>query len=102
MNGCTPMLFRPSRRSRVWASRGAATRSECGGGEGFRAGLREAGWIDGQNLVVDERLYGDGQTEGMSTLAAELLALNPDVPSLAHPGGSITGVTGSSLVASAK
>jgi putative ABC transport system substrate-binding protein len=44
----------------------------------FRAGLRDAGWIEGQNLVIDERHYED-RPERMPDLASELVALNPDV-----------------------
>jgi hypothetical protein len=43
-----------------------------------RAGLRDAGWVEGQNVVIDERHYGD-HPEGMPDLAAELLALQPDI-----------------------
>jgi putative ABC transport system substrate-binding protein len=44
----------------------------------FRAGLQDAGWIEGQNLVIDERHYAD-HPELMPDLAIELVALKPDV-----------------------
>src|SRR5206468_7076762 len=44
----------------------------------FRDGLRDAGWIDGQNVVIDERAYAD-QPERLPDLAAELVSLKPDV-----------------------
>src|SRR4030095_1929582 len=46
--------------------------------EGFRQGLRELGYVDGRNLVIASR-DGEGQSERLSTLAAELVALKVDV-----------------------
>jgi putative ABC transport system substrate-binding protein len=40
--------------------------------------LRELGWIEGSNLVIDMR-YADGRSEPLPVLAAELIALSPDV-----------------------
>jgi putative ABC transport system substrate-binding protein len=40
--------------------------------------LRELGWIEGSNLVIDVR-YADGRSEALPALAAELLALRPDL-----------------------
>lgn len=44
----------------------------------LRAGLREAGWAEGRNLVIDWR-FAEGKPERLPTLLAELVALNPDV-----------------------
>ena len=41
-------------------------------------GLRERGWIEGRNLIVDLR-YTNGQPSQVSAATAELLALKPDV-----------------------
>lgn len=41
-------------------------------------GLRERGWIEGRNLIVDVR-YTNGQPPQVSAATAELLALKPDV-----------------------
>jgi putative ABC transport system substrate-binding protein len=46
--------------------------------EGFRQGLRELGWVEGQNLVVDYRL-AEGRLERLPDLAAELVRLKVDV-----------------------
>ncbi len=46
--------------------------------EAFRAGLRELGYVEGKNLVIEER-YGDGKIERISELAAELARLKVDV-----------------------
>ncbi len=37
--------------------------------EGFRRGLRELGWIEGENLVIDQ-IYADGHPERLPGLAA--------------------------------
>src|ERR1700749_2521315 len=40
--------------------------------------LRDHGWIEGKNLIVDYR-SAEGQAERISALAAELIALKPDL-----------------------
>lgn len=95
--------------------------------DAFREGMRALGYIEGQNLVLEER-YAEGKVERLPLLAQELIHRNPDallvsttpgnlaakaatstipivmvlvadpvgagiVPSLARPGGNITGVT---------
>ena len=40
--------------------------------------LAKAGWVEGRNLVVDLR-YAEGRLERHATLAAELVALKPDL-----------------------
>jgi len=46
--------------------------------EAFRQGLREHGYVEGQNIVV-ERRFGDGKPERLTELAAELVRLKVDV-----------------------
>jgi len=46
--------------------------------EAFRQGLRERGWVEGQNLVI-ERRYADGKLERLPELAAELVRLQVDL-----------------------
>jgi putative tryptophan/tyrosine transport system substrate-binding protein len=53
----------------------------------FRQGLREHGWIEGQNLVIEWR-YGEGTLERLPALAAELVRLGVDV--LVTGGGEPT------------
>jgi putative ABC transport system substrate-binding protein len=45
--------------------------------EGFRQGLRDLGWVEGQNILVDYR-FGDGH-ERLPALAAELVQLKLDI-----------------------
>jgi putative ABC transport system substrate-binding protein len=98
--------------------------------EAFQQGLRERGYIDGQNVVVEFRVT-DGGLDPLPQLAEELVRSKVDVilassspaavaaknvttsvpivfvnvfdpvdlglvPSLAHPGGNITGLAGTS------
>jgi putative tryptophan/tyrosine transport system substrate-binding protein len=46
--------------------------------DAFQRGLRELGYIEGQNIAIDYR-YARGQVERLPELAAELVHLNPDV-----------------------
>ena len=95
--------------------------------EAFRQGLRDLGYVEGRNVVVEYR-DADGKLERLPSLAAELVALKVDVivapntvgvlaakqatetipivfavaadpvasglvTSLAHPGGTVTGLS---------
>jgi putative tryptophan/tyrosine transport system substrate-binding protein len=44
----------------------------------FRAGLKDAGYVEGQNIAIDFR-WGEGQYSRLPTLAAELVAKRVDV-----------------------
>src|SRR3954467_381877 len=44
----------------------------------FQEGLRYHGWIEGKNLIVDYRFF-EGHAERIPALAAELVALKPDL-----------------------
>lgn len=44
----------------------------------LRSALRELGWVEGRNLVIDHR-SADGRLDRLPALAAELVGLKPDV-----------------------
>jgi ABC-type uncharacterized transport system substrate-binding protein len=46
--------------------------------EAFRQGLRDLGYVEGQNIVVEYR-YANGKAEALPDLAAELVSLKVDV-----------------------
>ena len=46
--------------------------------ESFRKGLRELGWVEGQNIVIDYR-FAEGRLDRLPDLAAELVRLKVDV-----------------------
>jgi putative ABC transport system substrate-binding protein len=53
----------------------------------FRQGLRDLGYIEGQNLSLEYR-YAEGRPERLPELAAELVRLKPDV--IVSLGGDVT------------
>ena len=53
--------------------------------EAFLSGLRQLGWIEGQNLVIEYR-WAEGRVERLPGLAAELVRANVDV--IVAPAGS--------------
>jgi putative ABC transport system substrate-binding protein len=46
--------------------------------EPFYRGLRDLGYIEGKNIII-ERRYADGDVKRLSDLAAELVKLKPDI-----------------------
>ncbi len=46
--------------------------------DAFRQGLRELGWVEGQNIVIDYR-YAEDQVDRLPGLAAELVRLKVDL-----------------------
>src|SRR3990172_3562942 len=46
--------------------------------EAFKQGLREHGYVEGQNIIL-ERRYGEARVERISDLAAELVRIKVDV-----------------------
>ena len=59
-----------------YLSSGSATASRFV--ETFRQGLRELGWIEGENVVIDWR-FAEGRFDRLPGLAAELVRLKVDV-----------------------
>ncbi len=56
----------------------------------FREGLRERGWVEGQNIVIESR-FADGKVDQVPALVAELIRLKVDV--------IVTGSSGTSWAA---
>jgi putative ABC transport system substrate-binding protein len=110
-----------------YLSIGSATSTYTRPLDTFRQRLRELGWDEGRNLLIEYR-YAEGQADRLSALANELVRLKVDlivasptpsalaardatrtipivgmsltepvtvglVPSLARPGGNVTGLT---------
>jgi ABC-type sugar transport system substrate-binding protein len=46
--------------------------------EGFRQGVREHGYVEGRDFVI-ERRWGDGNFDRLPAMAADLVRLNVDV-----------------------
>jgi putative tryptophan/tyrosine transport system substrate-binding protein len=56
--------------------------------EGFRQGLREQGYVEGRNVVIELRA-AEGRAERLPQLAAELVSLKPDVLVAAATPGAL-------------
>src|SRR5882757_644654 len=57
--------------------------------ETFRQGLREFGYVEGKNLVIEWR-YAEGKLDRLPALLAELVRLKADVIVTAGPPGTRT------------
>ncbi len=57
--------------------------------EAFRQGLRELGYVEGKNIVIEYR-YAEGQLDRLPALAAELVRLKVDI--IVTAGGAVTRV----------
>jgi putative ABC transport system substrate-binding protein len=63
---------------RIGVLAGATAATYAARFDSFRQGLRELGYVDGQNVAIEYR-YADGKLERLPALAAELVRLNVDV-----------------------
>src|SRR5262245_4359106 len=57
---------------------GPAPRASTGSVDAFLQGLRESGWVDGKNIVIEYR-WAEGRTERLPDLAAELVRLRVNI-----------------------
>ncbi len=81
---------------------GSASSESVHGVPAFRAGLRDLGYVEGKNIVIEWR-WAEGDYGRLPELAGELVRLNLDVlvtaitaglvTSLSRPGGNLTGQT---------
>ncbi len=72
----------PTKVPRIgWLGSGSPAASRA---EAFRQGLRERGYVEGQNLVIEWR-HAEGKLDRLPALAAELVALKVDVIFAAAP-----------------
>jgi putative ABC transport system substrate-binding protein len=55
--------------------------------EAFRQGLRDLGYVEGKNIVIEYR-YADGKLDRLQELAAELVRLKVDVAVTAGPSAT--------------
>jgi putative ABC transport system substrate-binding protein len=74
-----PLAAEAQRAGRVPRIGYLGTRSPSDFGlDAFRQGLRELGWVEGQNIVIEYR-FAEGRLERLPDLAAELVRLKVDV-----------------------
>jgi putative tryptophan/tyrosine transport system substrate-binding protein len=68
----------PARRPLIGVLSPASTATAAGYMQGLRAGLRDFGYVEGHNIWLEVR-YAEGVPARLSSLAAELVELKPDV-----------------------
>jgi putative ABC transport system substrate-binding protein len=78
----------PARVARIGILSGASPATSARLHDGFRQALRERGWVEGQNLVVESR-WAEGQPERLPDLAAGLVELKVDVIVAATPTAAV-------------
>jgi putative tryptophan/tyrosine transport system substrate-binding protein len=72
------MAQQPPQVHRIGLLRTGSALSDRPSLESFRQGLRDLGYIEGQNLVIEER-YAEGSDEHLRNLAADLVQLQVEV-----------------------
>ena len=73
-----PLKARAQQPKRVvwaWVGRPGANPPEVAG---FRQGLKDFGYIEGQNILVEYR-YSEGRSERVTEIVAEIIRMSPDV-----------------------
>src|SRR5262245_2555273 len=68
----------PKKVPRIGYLSGDDAASDTARSEGIRLALRERGYVEGQNIVIEYR-YAEGKRDRLPELAAELVRLNVDV-----------------------
>jgi putative tryptophan/tyrosine transport system substrate-binding protein len=68
----------PKKVPRIGILHGASASSVAARTEVFREGLRELGYVEGKNIVIEWR-YAEGKADRLPGLAAELVGLKVDI-----------------------
>jgi putative ABC transport system substrate-binding protein len=72
-----PLVAEAQSAGKVWRI-GILGNAPSPGWEAFRERLRELGWVEGQNLIIEAQ-WMQGRPDRLPELAADLVRLNPDV-----------------------
>jgi putative ABC transport system substrate-binding protein len=75
---CLPAEAQQPKVPRIGFLFGASPSANAGRIEAFRQGLRELGYIEGKNVIIEVR-YAEGKLDRLPALAAELVRLNVDL-----------------------
>src|SRR2546430_17068220 len=77
----------PTKIPRMGYLSGNSPSSESARIEAFRQGLRELGYVEGKNIVIEYR-YAEGKLDRLPALAAELVRLKVDLIVTGGPGAT--------------
>jgi putative ABC transport system substrate-binding protein len=75
---CLPAEAQQPKVPRIGFLFGASPSANAGRIEAFRQGLRELGYIEGKNVIIEVR-YAEGKLDRLPALAAELVRLKVDL-----------------------
>jgi putative ABC transport system substrate-binding protein len=75
----------PTKIHQIGFLSGASPSANVARHNAFRQGLRELGYMDGKNIVIEYR-FADGKLDRLTTLAAELARLKVEIILTAGPG----------------
>jgi putative tryptophan/tyrosine transport system substrate-binding protein len=74
----------PKKIPRIGFLGGGSASANAGRLEAFRQGLRELGYVEGKNIVIEQR-WAEGKLDRLALLAAELVRLKVDIIVSAGP-----------------
>ena len=74
----------PTKIPRIGFLGGGSASANAGRVEAFRQGLRELGYVEGKNIVIEQR-WAEGKLDRLAVLAAELVRLKVDIIVSAGP-----------------
>ena len=75
---CSPAQAQPAKIPRIAFLVGTSLSAASDRIEAFRQGLRELGYVEGRNIIIEWR-SADGKNDRLPALAAELVGLKVDV-----------------------
>jgi putative ABC transport system substrate-binding protein len=78
LGGAVAQAQQPKKVPRIGYLSGVSPSAISDRTEAFRQGLRELGYVDGKNIVIEWR-YAEGKPDRLPTLAAELVRLKVDI-----------------------
>ena len=84
IGGAIATAQQPAKTSRIGLLVAVSQAAVSDRTEAFRRGLRDLGYIEGKNIIIESR-YADGKLERLPALAAELMRLNVKVIITAGP-----------------
>ena len=87
LGGAAARAQQPTKVTQIGYIGAASASAESARREAFRQGLRELGYVEGKNMVIDDR-HAEGNLDRLPALAAELVRLKVDV--IVTGGGNAT------------